>query len=265
MLLAGVVLFALARPLLPLPGEPIVVEARTLDDILEREADGLGRDLTPDERDARIQRHVDEEILLREAYRRGLHQASAPVRARLLRRMRLALSEGIPQPSRSQLRAYFNTNSARYRTPESVTFAHVFYERGASTLPEDPGAPVHALARGDDFSALGDAFWLGPVLGPIAQERLAATLGPEFAEAVFRLPVGEWRGPMESSRGTHYVAVVERHEPTIPPFESVEALVEQEWLTERRADLVERRLSRMRARYRIEYEGPPRPSSAEGA
>jgi hypothetical protein len=62
MLLGGAGLFAATYPLLPHPGDPIVVDARTLDDILEREADGLGRDLTPDERTARVERHVDEEI-----------------------------------------------------------------------------------------------------------------------------------------------------------------------------------------------------------
>jgi hypothetical protein len=231
-----------------------VVDARTVDEITETRADALGRDLTPDERAETIQRHVDQEIVLREAYRLGIHETDAMTRARLLRRMRAALSEGVPMPSRSQLLAYFNTNSATYQMPEAVTFAHVFYQAGSDRLPQELGAPLAALADGADFGTMGDRFWRGPVLAEIGQGQLAGALGPGFAAAVFALPAGEWRGPFESSRGTHYVAVVERMPPRIPPFEAVEARVAADWSFARVRDLQDRRLDRMRLRYDVEYD-----------
>ena len=166
--------------------------------------------------------------------------------------MRLALSEGVPQPSRAQLRAYYNTNSARYQVPETVTFGHVYFEPGSG--PTDPAEPLEALRGGADFSALGDRFWMGPILERVTREQVAGALGPDFAEAVFSMPTGEWQGPVESSRGTHYVAVAVRHPPETPPFEAVEPQVEADWVFERRTDITERRLNRMRAGYEVEYD-----------
>ena len=113
-LLAGSALFLALGPLLPSSRELIEVDARTIEALVEERADRLGRELIPSERDATVRAHVDQEILVREAYRQGFHLRDPGVRARLLRRMRLALSEGTPEPSRSQLRAYFSSNSARY-------------------------------------------------------------------------------------------------------------------------------------------------------
>ena len=250
----GGVLFLLGTLVLPEPRERLVIDARTVQTVLERRADRLGRELFPEEREAAIQDYVDEELLVREAYRRGLHVTSGLVRRRLLGKMRLGMNAEVPQPTFAQLRAYFNANSERYQIPEAVTLAHVFYERGR---PEaiDEASLIESLAARADFRALGDRFWLGPVLAQITRDRLAGALGVEFAERTFALTPGVWAGPLESSRGTHYVQVVERHPPTLPDLETVEDYVRLEWLAERRAEVTERKLERATARYRIEVEG----------
>jgi parvulin-like peptidyl-prolyl isomerase len=250
----GAVLFLLAALVLPEPRERLVIDSRTVQTVLERRADRLGRELSPEEREEAIQDYVDEELLVREAYRRGLHLTNGSVRRRLLGKMRLGMNAEVPQPTFAQLRAYFNANSERYQIPEAVTFAHVYFEREG---PEgvDEAALFEALAAGADFRALGDRFWLGPVLARITQERLAGTLGVEFAEAVFGLTPGAWAGPLESSRGAHYVYIVERHLPSLPELETIEDYVRVDWLNERRLEVSQRKLERMVARYRIEVEG----------
>lgn len=264
MLLLGGGLYAALYPFLPLNRDLIQVNARTVQTLVEQREDMLARELAPEEWDRVIQEHVDEEILVHEAYRRGLHMQEGNARARLLRRMRLALSEGIPQPSRSQLRAYYATNSARYQTGESVSFAHVFWARGSDNLPTDPAAPLDALVAGADFTTMGERFWLGPILEQVPGDRLAAALGSEFAEHVFDLDPDIWAGPIESSQGTHYVRVLERHPPSIPDFEIVEERVAFDWLNEKRSDLMDRRMSRMYSGYRIEVEGRDGFSAGEG-
>jgi hypothetical protein len=105
--LAGGVLFLLSSAVFEYGRETIVIDAPTVSGMLEARADRLGRDLTPEEEDEALQAYIDEEILLREAYRRGIHLTNARARYRLLRRMRLELGAGIPEPSRAQLRAYY--------------------------------------------------------------------------------------------------------------------------------------------------------------
>ncbi len=113
----GGFLFALITLLLPPPRGKIVVDARTVQSVVERRADLLGRDLSPEERAEAIQDHIDEEILVREAYRRGLDRSSGSVRARLLRRMRLAINTEVLPPTPAQVRAFYSANADRYGAP----------------------------------------------------------------------------------------------------------------------------------------------------
>lgn len=51
-------------------------------------------------------------------------------RRRLVRMMRGALTENVPDPSVSQLQTYLSDNFERFTTPESVShFGHVHYRR----------------------------------------------------------------------------------------------------------------------------------------
>ena len=113
----GGLLFGVVTLLLPSPRGQIVVDARTVRSVVERRADLLGRDLTPEERAEAIQDHIDEAILVREAYRRGLDRSSGSVRARLLRRMRLAINTEVLPPTPAQMRAFYSANSDRYGAP----------------------------------------------------------------------------------------------------------------------------------------------------
>ena len=250
----GWILFLLGTLVLPGSRERVVIDARTVQTVLERRADRLGRELSSEEREAAMQAYVDEELLVREAYRRGLHLTNGSVRRRLLGKMRLGMNAEVPQPTFAQLRAYFNANNERYQIPEAVTLAHVFYAPGQPEAPDRP-SPLEAMAAGADFETLGDRFWLGPVLARITRGRLAGALGVEFAEETFAVTPGIWAGPLESSRGTHYVYVVERHQPSLPELETVEDYVRLDWLNERRAEVAERKLERMMARYRVDVEG----------
>ena len=247
---AGAILFLLSSGFVRYGREPIVIDAGTMAGELERRADEAGRDLSSEEREEAIQRFVDEEILIREAHRRGLHLRTSRARERLLRRMRSALSQGIPQPSRAQLRAYFGTTADRYQMNEAISFVHVFFSDPTSA-PADAEV-LEALTRGADPRGFGEPYWLGSVLQQVPRDRLAAAMGNGFTEDVFALAPGLWSGPMASNRGIHFVQVLDRIPSAIPEFELVEGVVRFDWVSDKRIDIVDRRLGRIQARYEVE-------------
>ena len=252
-LVLGGLLYALAMTFLPLGRERFVIDVRTIDGVLESRADRVGRDLTAEERDAAVQDHIDEEILLREAHRRGIHLRHSPSRSRLIRRMRLELTRGLPTPSRAQLRAYYRTNAARYQTGESVTFTHAFFSSDSPARP-DTDDVLRALNAGADGTTIGERFWLGHVLERVDRDRLAVGLGDDFASSVFALPPERWSGPIESSRGVHFVMVLERHAPRVVEFDIVEPTVMADWMVDKRDDVTDRRMGRIRDRYRVRVD-----------
>lgn len=255
-LLIGGGLFAVASTIRPAPYGEIVLDGRTVTSVVEERANGRGRNLTADERQEAIAAYVEEEVLLREAFRSGRHLTNGSARARLAQRMRLSLNAEIPQPTDAQLRAWYAANPDRYRTADAVTLAHVFYGRpdDVSPSPATPD-PTAALEAGADFRTLGERFWLGSVLSAQTEAQIGGALGTEFAAEVFALPTGEWSGAIESTRGIHFVRILERHPPFVPAFELVREAVELDWLNERRIEVTDRKLARVMSRYDVVVEG----------
>ncbi len=243
-------LYWLLSPYLPSGKETIVIDARTIEAVHERRTNLAGREPTAEERAQVVDDYVGEEILLREAYRHGWHLKSSRVRQRLILAMRSAMSEALPEPSTAQLRAYYQANAERYRAPESVTFSHVFFENGAPRSPPDTSKLLESLNRGTDFRTLGDDFWLGATIRQ-TKTQLAGVVGRSFADEVFALEPGSWFGPIVSKRGVHLVRLLARHPETLLEFDNMEQMVRTKWITDRHAEIRERKMSRIRERYTV--------------
>ena len=127
--------------LAPAPAETVRVESETLRSLEKQREDLLGRPLTDEERQQARDSFVDEEVLLREALRRGLQWSDGRVRQRLTRIMRASMSETVPDPSVAQLQAYFQENIDKYTTPdyphadEAAKQAWLDYRQVLRTLP----------------------------------------------------------------------------------------------------------------------------------
>jgi hypothetical protein len=239
--------------LAPAGVETVRVESETLRALEKQQEDLLGRPLTDEERQQARDSFVDEEVLLREALRRGLQWSDGRVRQRLTRVMRASMSEMVPDPSVAQLQAYFQENIDKYTTPESVTLEQVVFPWGeevTETELEDVLAKLRAGASPEGFGLSLVA--VGRRMPRQSRGDLVRALGPDFADQVKALPSGEWQGPVESSRGVHLVRVVERHPPEVATFERVERYLRQEWLVNRTRELQQERIDEIREQYRVE-------------
>jgi hypothetical protein len=252
--IGGGLVFLLLSPYLPSGKQTIVLDSRTIDAVLERRTAVEARELTEEEREQAIEEHVREEILLREAYRHGWHLEDGRVRQRLVLAMRSALLEDLPEPSLAQLRAFYQANAERYRTPVAVTFSHVFFAND-SPPTADASSVLRSLNEGADPRGMGDEFWLGSTLVRQTRHQLAGALGTSFADEVFALEHGKWAGPFASNRGKHFVRLLSLYPETLPEFDAVERFVRVDWLTQRHEEIRERKMSRIRERYTVRGAG----------
>jgi len=99
------------------PREEIVIAVGPA--VAVREA-ALGRALSAEERAALLDRIVQEEVLVREAFRLGLHTGGR-IQKRLADKMIVLLQDDVPAPDEAELRALFDANLARYG-PEPPPF-----------------------------------------------------------------------------------------------------------------------------------------------
>lgn len=267
-LVLGALLFAatLARP----PAvEPIRLEAAEVDALRAAWIRETGRAPRADELAASLRRHADEEMLVREALRRGYDTRDVVVRERLLRNvaflfpdrplrpaqaLQFARELGMPQRDLVTRRRLVQLVEARLseqavmlasdvRTRETV-------ERRAIEQRwfEGEHGRVRALAALDALRAghaadSGDAFLLGARFAPLSAVQLAQRFGPAFADAAMQASAGEWIGPVRSPYGLHLLRVehVEFTSPTPPHPYRV--------LAQREAQALRAGLERLRTRY----------------
>lgn len=239
--------------LAPAPAETVRVESETLRSLEKQREDLLGRPLTDEERQQARDSFVDEEVLLREALRRGLQWSDGRVRQRLTRIMRASMSETVPDPSVAQLQAYFQENIDKYTAPESVTLEQVVFPWGEDVTDTELEVVLEKLRSGASPEGFGRSLVaVGRRMPRQSRADLVRALGPDFADRVKTLPAGEWQGPVESTQGVHLVRVVERHPPEVATFERVERYLRQEWLVARARELQQEKIDELRAEYRVE-------------
>ena len=251
----GSVAFVAYTQLKPLDRETIKVTAQTIDALVQQRESITQNPLTSEERKELIQGHIEDEILLREAYKRGFDKNDFRVRKRLLRLMRSSLSDVIPEPSVTQLRAYYEENKKQYLTSPSRSFEQVFFSFTSTKLPEKPDQFINQLREAKDPAELGEFSMLGNTFTKASFQSIAASFGKPFAQVVFDMPLGKWQGPVESFRGIHYVLVSKEHEPELPPFEKMESYLRQDYLMRKMRDSQQQKIDELGRNYDVVVEG----------
>jgi hypothetical protein len=184
------------------------------------------REPTAEELRGALEQHIRQEVLYREALARGYDRDDLVVRRAMQQKMEfLAASQALQEPpTEEEIEAFFALRRERYRLPAVLTFAQVYLSpdrRGAAA--EQDAIDLLARLRSEepevvDLVSWGDPIMLEPFYARRSEQDVSAAFGDVFAEAVVRLPIGSWEGPVSSGYGLHLVKIVEREESRIPDW-----------------------------------------------
>ena len=214
---------------------------------------------TPDEMRSLVESRVREELLYREALALGLDQGDTIVKRRLAQKMEFLFEDlsALREPTNAELQAWFAEHPTRFVLPGRATFRLLYFSpdrRGDRALDDATHALEQLASEPGDApaaAALADPFMFQDYYGDRSFGDVAKSFGPGFAEALFQLWPGAWRGPIESGYGWHLVFVDSLTPSRTPAFEEVAADVRSAWLAAQRAELQERALDDLKARYEI--------------
>jgi hypothetical protein len=198
------------------------------------------------------QRAIEDELLYREGVRLGLDRNDGIVRQRVVQKVLFLAEEmaGASQPAdEAALRAFFEQNRDRWAVGQRTRFSHV-YQHGREALA--------AWARGSQEGS-PPAGEPSPVPAEMDadRERITASLGAGFAEAIADAPLGRWSGPYPSAFGWHLVRVAERRAARPAELPEVRAAVVEAFGVYRRQEAVAAFLSGAFARYRVTVDDKP--------
>jgi len=248
----GVVASFLYEHFKPPDRDTILVTTQTIDALVQQRESITQNAVTTEERKILIEGHIEDEVLLREAYKRGFDKNDYRVRKRILNIMRTSLTEVTPEPSMAQLRAFYEKNKERYRTSPSVSFEHVYFPFASDKQPENPERFLEEL---EGMSRLAGMIKISTTsvkkFGKASFQTMAMQFGKPFAEILFELPPNQWRGPIESFRGVHFVRVTETHEPELPPFEKMESYLRTDYFMQKGRESQQSRIDELRKSYEI--------------
>jgi hypothetical protein len=110
--------------------------------------------------------------------------------------------------------------------------------------------------------SIADPFMFQEYYRDRAPEYLGKEFGPEFAEAVAKLPAGSWQGPIQSGFGWHLVFVDTIIPGRVPAFDEIEPDIKTAWLAERKTLAWQKAYTDMRSQYTVLLPAPPKTKAA---
>jgi len=243
-----------------------VITEQTLEDRLEDMPPFMKQQTaTPEGKQRFLQAVVEEEIIVREALKRGFddtdefkNEMKQRERDLLVRLFYERVIQVEATPPDSQVVAYYKAHLKDYSIPEHARARHILVKTRKQAL--DLKSQIEA---GADFGELAEKYSLdqqtkqrqGELHGRIERNAPIKGLGdvPELRDAIFSLKVGEVSEPIKSDLGYHVVVVDELNPETVKPFEEVKAEITTVLTNTRREGVRDRILADLKSEYGVVY------------
>lgn len=181
----------------------------------------------PDEQELRglVTDYLKEELLAREARELRLDENDTIVRRRLAQKMEFIVQDTLrlAEPGEEALRRLYDDHRARYQNPTQISFTQLYFKTEAAAR-----RGLEEL-RGDLAAEPGDRSLLEREYARVDAQTVTSLFGRKFADTLFGLDPGRWRGPIASGYGFHLVRINERQVAQPLPFDEVRARLRDDW------------------------------------
>lgn len=189
-----------------------------------------------------VDAYVRDEAMYREAMALGLERKDQLIRLRLVQSLQFMfrnLGEA-GQPPEAELRKFYERRQARYATPATITFSHIFFDEatrgrsGAEQAARQTKARLNAQRGAPDPAKgwPGDRFAYNLAYADRDEAMVASHFGPEMARQLFAAKADEatWQGPFHSPSGYHLVRIDRLETGKAIPFDQAKVAVERDYL-----------------------------------
>ena len=147
------------------------------------------------------------------------------------------------------MRQHYDAHQANYAAEEQITASHILVK-----TETEAREVLNELKQGKDFEEVAKIKSTGPSgpsggsLGTFGRGRMV----PEFEEAAFALKKGELSEPVQTQFGYHIIAVTDRVEARVKPFEEVKEDIRETLVSE----YIDGLLKELRSKATVEIKNP---------
>ncbi len=234
----------------------IVIDEAQVSRLAAQWAQSWQRAPTPGELDGLIRDHLKEEIYYREALRLGLNEDDAVVRRRMRAKMEFLANAALEDVTADDatLQALLDRNPSRYATDVRFSFDQIY--AGADDRQGEARAKTLLAALKVGQRVEGPPLSIPANFENVAAYAISRDFGDGFADAIRRLPVGTWQGPMRSGFGLHLVRVRAVSTARKPLLSEVRKRVENDWRNATRVAREDRAFAALAQGYDIKIAKP---------
>jgi hypothetical protein len=221
---------------MPNSGQRIVVGAGRIEQLATVFVKTRQRPPTRKELQGLIDDFVLEEVYYREALAMGIDRDDTVIRRRLRQKLEFLTDDthAVVIPTDEELAAFLVDNQDKFRATPTYTFRQVYFnpQRHGDSSQFDVAEHLAILRTGGAHT--GDASALPEVFEQSTRQGIDGTFGLGFSEALDKLTLGEWHGPVPSGLGIHLVLLEARTEGRLPGLAEIRSVVAREWSNARR-------------------------------
>ncbi|MEE1674934.1 peptidylprolyl isomerase [Agarivorans aestuarii] len=232
--------------------EQIFVDQSSIDYLVKQQERLSLRTYSDEEIDQLIAAYIEDEILYREAYKRGLNQGDTRMRRNMILKLRGLMIAKVKEPSEAQLKDFYQNNLERYTSPEQFQVDHVYFKDESSVSP----GLLEELNQGADFRSLSESYFqtYGQSSINSLRSELASLFGEQASRYIVETDSDQWKGPFSSAQGIHFVKRSGITPPKVAAFEQVEPYLPMDWQAAEARKLIDAELDSVRENYSIVVE-----------
>ena len=250
-LIAAALLFGMDSLFTSGQKDRLVVDRQTADYLVEQREDLLLRELSPVEKEGVVSSFIEEEIMYREAYKRGLDKGDSRMRRNMILKMRGLMVGNLKEPTEDDLRTFFKNNRAMFASSATYSFDQIYFRE----LTDAQDGVLERLRAGATHESIGDRrLEFTPIMSKVSAGALSALFGPDAAREIIGIEDDQWHGPIASPHGSHYIRITGRTPETLPSFDEMQPFLEGQWSIDQSRKIIEDEVSRLKEGYDIIVE-----------
>lgn len=235
----------------------IVVTSGQVEQMIENFSRTWMRPPTKEEMAGLIEDYLRDEIYYREAVAMGLDKDDSSIRRRMRQRLEFILEDisALADPSDEQLTAFMQEHKDNFHIEPRISFRQIYLNPDKRhDMVGDAEKILIKLRAGIDAVALGDRIMVGYKFDLASESEVERIFGESFSRQILKLEPSGWVGPFFSGLGGHLVMVSERRDGRMPELAEVRAIVERDWIVQRRKELEDDCFRRFLERYEVVIE-----------
>ena len=149
------------------------------------------------------------------------------------------------------MRQFYEANKDKFKSPPLWRASHILVgteQEARDILAElSKGANFEDLARAHSMDATATRG------GDVGYFRLGQVV-PDFEKACLKLNVGELSDVVHTQFGYHVIKLTDKKEPVIESYDRVKAAIESELKKEKRSELFDKLVTKLRGKYGVEIK-----------